>query len=158
MSDDAEVDKNQKMMKMTNNLELVTEEVSVVAAEYNCNECDAKLATKKSFVSHMAVHSEDFKCQTCGNCFGSMFSLQRHLKNVHKVEAETVKESDDIKVLTVEDDDDDDDQDYHCDVCDKYFSTNDRLKEHKSDHEREKMIKKVNPALNAAPRRRSIGR
>ena len=88
-------------------------------SQFNCRECEAVLPSNKSFASHMAIHSEDFKCDECGSCYGSSFNLRRHRSKVHKLETSaTVASQNGVR-------------EFQCDLCEKFFSSVEKLQDHK---------------------------
>ena len=90
------------------------------AGMYPCNLCKKVFVRELSLQNHMALHTEEFKCENCNQCFASKFSSYRHIcgRTIKKEEPE----------------DNEIDKPYKCSECLKSFANEDYLKRHMKIH------------------------
>ncbi|XP_045489765.1 gastrula zinc finger protein XlCGF26.1 isoform X14 [Pieris rapae] len=83
-----------------------------ISFNFTCSICKANFHTRKAFWKHKnKMHTQAFKCEICGKCFGENWVLKMHLKS-HTGEKPFV-----------------------CDICQKSYKQKKTLLKHKTLHE-----------------------
>ncbi len=103
-----ECDQCEKSYRRQDELVKHKEIVHLGLKRHSCEKCDQKFTTKASLKLHIRwVHDKiKFECQLCDKVCRREFELARHMKNVHKMKAKTVKplkeEEEETSVVTEE--------------------------------------------------------
>ena len=63
-----------------------------VLVRFHCRVCDKELPNKNYWKTHHGLHSNSYKCGTCGRAFGTASNLKRHEKSHVKKEDNVVKQ------------------------------------------------------------------
>jgi len=113
-------------------------EKDAVAPRFKCPDCPKTYGKKNSLAIHRNEHTDKFKCPKCEVRCVSNYKLQRHTCDISRnVTVDTpvpeVLESEEKGCQEEEVEDDtylDDIEMLSCDVCDKYFATQESLNKH----------------------------
>ena len=92
---------------------------------FECEQCPKKYSKKTSLINHRNMHTDRYKCEDCNMRFQSISHINRHNKALHSIVNFTE---------TGEDEDLDDYELISCDICEKFFSTKESLKNHTAVH------------------------
>lgn len=87
---------------------------------FKCEVCDKVLATKRTLIAHRRIHTGDrpHSCHLCPKTFRISIGLRRHIRETH---------------LQI--------RQYHCDVCDRGFTNQRNVNEHRRLHTEERPYK-----------------
>ena len=114
-------------------------------AMYQCLVCEREFSTEDRLARHRSLHKRKnpFQCTVCGKCFSDKDKLDQHVPSHTDVRPNGYSVDDDkltvntpqIQVVTGAGE-----AMYQCLVCERKFSTEDRLARHSSLHNRKKLF------------------
>ena len=64
------------------NLSLKEHHKTHAEAQFKCSACEKRFYSNKSYLKHINVHEQTYKCDHCGKCFETNGKLERH-KQIH---------------------------------------------------------------------------